>query len=103
MVGICTIATPNIKSAKAVHFRAERDRLNSNTLKSAVGSILNWYVTCNVAASRFEMAMYCRVFCSVNRLAGMASFQLSPVKTAPVRELSREVAGSAGERVLEIS
>ena len=49
------------------------------------------------------MAMYCRVFCSVNRLAGMASFQLSPVKTALVRELNREVAGSAGGRVLEIS
>ena len=49
------------------------------------------------------MAMYCKVFCKVYKLAGIASFQLSPVKTALVRELKSDVAGREGERVREIS
>lgn len=56
-----------------------------------------------MAASRFEIAMYCNVFCRVKRLAGIASFQLSPVKTFPTSVVNSDVAGAEGEIFCEIS
>lgn len=47
--------------------------------------------------------MYCKELASVYRLAGKASFQLSPEKTVLVREKKRDVAGMDGGAVLETS
>ena len=48
------------------------------------------------AAERLEIATYCREFCATYKLAGIASFQESPVKIAPLRLLKRAVAGNEG-------
>lgn len=53
--------------------------------------------------SRFDIATYCSELCRTYKHAGIASFQLSPVKTEPVRLLKREVAGKAGDEFLAMS
>ena len=67
---------------KESHCLALIDRFSIYTLSTAVTMILNWYVTWNVAASRFEIATYCRLFAIVYSPAGRAIFQLSPAKIA---------------------
>ena len=56
-----------------------------------------------VNASRFETAMYCKEFCSVYSIAGIASFQLSPVNIALERLVKRTVAGADWGCLLESS
>jgi hypothetical protein len=63
----------------------------------------SWNVTWKLAARRFDSAMYRREFDRTSRLAGMASFQLSPEKTALVREKKSDVAGMEGGAALETS
>ena len=50
-----------------------------------------------------DNAIYCREFDKTPRAAGRASFQLSPEKTALVREKNRDVAGIEGGAALETS
>lgn len=70
---------------------------------SAVVRTLSWYVTWKVAAAMFESPMYCSELARVYKLAGIASFQLSPENTELEREKKREVAGIDGGIVFEIS
>jgi hypothetical protein len=53
-----------VRSNRETHFCTDKTRRSIVTLKRAVVNILSWYVTWNVAASRFDTAMYCRLFCS---------------------------------------
>ena len=53
--------------------------------------------------SRFDIATYCSELCRTYKHAGIANFQLSPVKTEPVKLLKRELAGKAGDEFLAMS
>jgi hypothetical protein len=74
-----------------------------STLNMAVVRILSWYVTWNVAASRLLTATYCSVFCSVYNRAGIASFQLSLVNMAVVKDRERVATVVFAGSVREIS
>jgi hypothetical protein len=50
-----------------------------------------------------DSAIYCSELDKTPRLAGIASFQLSPETTALVREKKRDVAGIEGGAALETS
>ena len=56
-----------------------------------------------MAASRFETATYCSEFCTVYKMAGIASFQLSFVKMAEVKVAKSVVAGVLEGNRVDIS
>lgn len=77
-----TMAIPVVNKTSEIHWLRESERRSIVTEKNAVVRILSWYVTWNVAASRFDTAVYCSEFWIVYRHAGMASFHESPEKTS---------------------
>jgi len=95
--------TPTMRRSKDSHLRGERTLPSIKTLKIAVVRILSWYVTWNVAASRLLTATYCSEFCSVYSKAGMASFQLSPVRTEATRVRRSDGIDVVVGRVLDVS
>ncbi|KAG9009155.1 hypothetical protein FRB90_008525, partial [Tulasnella sp. 427] len=56
--------------------------LSMSTLNPAVVRIFIWYVTWNVATSKFDAATNCKLFWMTYKMAGMDNFQQSELKTA---------------------
>ena len=101
--GSCTIDTPMTNTKRDNHRRGVNVRPSISTLNMAVVRILSWYVTWNVAASRLLTAIYCSVFCSVYSKAGIASFQLSLVNMAVVKDRKSVATVVFAGSVLEMS
>ena len=59
---ICTMPTPTAKRRSETHLFRLSDLRRRRTEKPAVVRIFIWYVTWNVAASRFSAAIYCKLF-----------------------------------------
>lgn len=100
--GICTVATPTASKSKENHCRMLIDLPYSTTLNKAVVKTFVWDVTAKVAALlKLLTAKYWSELTRVYARAGIASFQLSSVKTLRTSSRMSEVTGREVDMLLD--